>query len=226
MGILSRFTEVMKANINDLIDKAEDPGKMVDQYLRELTETLAKVKEETAGVMAEEKRSKRLVDANNAEIERYMGLARKALEAGNEDDARVFLAKKQELDTKGEGLTQAYDVAHHNANQMREMHDKLVSDIEKLNARRETIKAKVAVAKTQEKINDLTSAAEKANGAMSNFNRMEAKADAMLDKANAMNELNETPVDAAAALEEKYAAETASAAVDEALAKLKEEMGL
>lgn len=44
MGILDRFTSIIKANVNDLLDKAEDPAKMVDQYLRDLTESLAEVK--------------------------------------------------------------------------------------------------------------------------------------------------------------------------------------
>lgn len=97
MGILDRFTDIVKANINDLLDKTEDPAKMIDQYMRELTESLAEVKEQTASVMAEETRTKRLVDENAAEIEKYEGLARKALSAGNEGDARTFLAKKQQL---------------------------------------------------------------------------------------------------------------------------------
>ena len=62
MGILSRFSDIMKANINDMLDKCEDPSKMVDQTLRELKEDLAEVKKETAGVMAEEKNCKRRVD--------------------------------------------------------------------------------------------------------------------------------------------------------------------
>ena len=59
MGILDRFTSIVKANINELLDKAEDPEKMVDQYLREMTESLAEVREATAGVMAEERRCKK-----------------------------------------------------------------------------------------------------------------------------------------------------------------------
>ena len=226
MGILDRFADIVKANINDLLDRAEDPAKMIDQYMRDLTESLAEVKQETAGVMAEETRTKRLVDENAEEVAKYEGLARKALAAGNEDDARTFLAKKQQLEAKGASLAQAYDAAHANATKMREMHDKLVSDIETLNGRREAIKAKVSVAKTQEKVNDLASAGDKAEGAMSAFARMEAKADQMLDQANAMAELNATPADSAAELEKKYAEAGNTAAVDEELAKLKAEMGL
>ena len=226
MGILERFTDIIKANINDLLDKAEDPSKMIDQYLRELTDDLAEVKEETAAVMAEETRTKRLVDENAAEIARYESLARKALTANNEGDARVFLAKKQQLTAKGQDLQEAYAAAHENSVKMRQMHDKLVNDINELNARREAIKAKVSVAKTQEKINDISSTSDKAAGAKSAFERMERKADAMLDKANATAELNAQPIDEAASLEAKYDSYAGDAAVDDELARLKAEMGL
>ncbi|RDB67710.1 phage shock protein A [Eggerthella sinensis] len=226
MGMLDRFTDIVKANINDLLDRAEDPSKMIDQYLRDMTESLAEVKKETAGVMAEETRTKRLVDDNAADIAKYDALARKALEAGNEDDARTLLAKKQELDKHGANLQVAYEAAQVNANKMRQMHDKLVDDIEQLNGRREAIKAKVAVAKTQDKVNGFASSADKAAGTMSAFDRMEAKADAMLDRANAMDELNRQPVDEAAALEAKYANAGTDAAVEDELTRLKQEMGL
>ena len=221
MAILERFTDIIKANINDLLDRCEDPAKMIDQYLRDLTENLAEVKKETAGVMAEESRAKRMLDDNAEEMEKYDGLARKALAAGSESDARVFLGKKQALTEKAAALQATYDAAHANAEKMRQMHDKLVGDIESLHTRREMIKAKVAVAKTQEKLNKVAASSDKASGAMDAFARMERKADEMLDRANAMADLNTAPVDEAAALEAKYAADSSGAAVDDALAKLK-----
>ena len=226
MAILERFADIIKANINDLLDKCEDPAKMIDQYLRDLTEDLAEVKQETAAVMAEETRTKRMLDDNAAEVQRFEGLARKALAAGNEGDARVFLGKKQQLEEKAASLQATYDAAHANAEKMRQMHDKLVGDIETLHSRREMVKAKVAEAKTQERVNQMGASADKAAGAMSAFERMERKADQMLDQANAMAELNSAPVDAAAELEKKYASAAGDAAVDAELAKLKAEMGL
>ncbi|MDM8300844.1 PspA/IM30 family protein [Collinsella tanakaei] len=226
MGILDRFTTIVKANINELLDRAEDPAKMIDQYLVDLTDSLAEVKRETAGVMAEEKRTKRLVDDNAAEVDRMEQLAKKALSAGNEGDARAFLGKKQQLAAAGAELVKAYEAAHANADKMRQMHDKLVGDIENLKSRRETIKAKVAVAKTQEQVAGFTSGSDRAESAIAAFDRMEAKADRMLDTADAMAELNEEPVDEVAALEEKYASVTDDAAVEDELARLKAEMGL
>lgn len=226
MGILSRFSDIVSSNINALLDKAEDPAKMIDQYLRKMSDDLAEVKKETAGVMAEESRTKRLVDDNLAEAAKYTELAKRALTSGNEDDARVFLTKKQELEAAGASLQTAYASAHENAVKMRQMHDKLVQDINTLNGRRQAVKAKVAVANTQDKINKIGASADKMQGNMGAFNRMEEKADRMLDEANAMNELNSQAVDDAVALEEKYKGSGASASVEDELAAMKEEMGL
>lgn len=226
MGILSRFSDIISSNINALLDKAEDPAKMIDEYLRDMTEDLAEVKKETAGVMAEESRTKRLVDENNKEVAKYADLAKKALVAGNEEDARVFLKKKQELESAGAGLQTAYAAAHENAVKMRQMHDKLVGDINTLNSRRQTIKAKVAVAKTQDKINKMGASTDKMQDSMGAFERMEEKADRMLDEANAMTELNSQAVDDAQALEEKYKGADTDASVEDELAAMKAQLGL
>lgn len=226
MGILQRFSDIVSANVNALLDKAEDPGKMIDEYLRKATKDLAEVKQETAGVMAEESRTKRLVDDNAAQVAKYEALAKKALLVGNEDDARVFLSKKQELESAGAGLQTAYAAAHENAVKMRELHDKLVKDINTLNSRRQAVKAKMAVAKTQERVNKMGASADKLQSSMGAFERMEEKADRMLDEANAMSELSSQAVDEAQALEEKYKTADTNASVEDELAALKLKMGL
>ena len=99
MGILSRFKDIMSANINALLDKAENPEKMIDQCLRNLNEDLGKVKAETASIMAEEARAKRELDECSEEIDKMQKFAIKALEKNNEDDARKFLAQKASLST-------------------------------------------------------------------------------------------------------------------------------
>ena len=225
MAILERFGDIIRANINDMLDKMEDPAIMIDQYLIDLLEDLAEVKRSTAEVMGEETRTKRLVDNNKTEVEKYADLAKKALVAGNEGDARVFLAKKQELENRDSELMDVYAAAHENAMKMRQMHDKLAADIQTLQARRTMIKSKVSIAKTQEIINQASSSANQTEDAMDAFTRMEEKADRMLDEANAMAELNIEPIDPAEALEEKYG-EAGNTSVDEELVKLKQELGL
>ena len=217
MGILKRFKDIMSSNINALLDKAEDPEKMIDQYLRDLQEDLRKVKSETATVMAE--------DECDAEIAKMQTYAEKALVAGNEGDAMKFLEKKNQLTQKQVALQQAYDAAAANAAKMRQMHDKLTKDVSDLNARKETIKAKVQVAKTQERMNKMMSGIGDSSASLDAFSRMEAKADAMLDKANAMSELNSSSADSIDDLASKYDA-APNADVQDELAALKAKMGL
>lgn len=226
MAILDRFTSIVKANINDLLDKAEDPAKMVGQYLRELAEDLAEVKKSTASVMAEEKRCLKLLEENEAEIEKYNDLARKALTMGEEEDAKKFLAKKQELEANNVSLKTSYEYAHDNTNKMREMHDKLVNDIQELNNRKAAIKAKAAVAKTQNKMSSMMSSSENGAKAIDAFNRMESKVDNMLEQSNAMIELNQPKIDSTEELAKRYSEAGNSTSVDIELEKLKEEMGL
>lgn len=219
MGILTRFKDIMSSNINALLDKAEDPEKMIDQCLRNLNSDLGKVKSETAAIMAEEQRAKRALDECNEEIDKMQKFAVKALEAGNEDDARKFLEHKASLVAKQPGLLEAYELAKNNASHMRQMHDKLVTDIGELEARKDMIKGKLAVAKTQERINKMGSSVASANNSISSFEKYEEIANKALDKANAMAELNRSSEKQSIEdLTKKY---TSNISVDDELAALK-----
>ena len=222
MGILTRFKDIMSANINALLDKCEDPEKMIDQYMRNLESDLGKVKAETASVMAEETRAK-----STEQVNKMQSYAEKALTAGNEADARKFLEKKQQLVSTQTALQQSYEAAAANAAKMRQMHDKLVKDIESLESRKAAIKAKVATAKAQERLNSIGSSVTGANNSMAAFSKMEAKANKMLDEANAMAELNQSQEDSDIDnLAAKYDSAPQDAAVDDELAALKAKMGL
>ena len=226
-GILKRFKDIMAANINALLDKAEDPEKMIDQYLRDMESDLGKIKAETAAVMAEAEKAKRELTAVDDEIAKMQAYAEKALVAGNEDDARRFLAKKAELTKERELKQQMADVTGANAQKMRAMHDKLTTDIATLNERKATIKAKVQAAKAQEHINDLSEQVGNIDitDGMSAFDKMEAKADQMLDMVNARAELNsKTPeTEALDEVAKKYEDNTD---IDNELAALKSQLGL
>ena len=225
-GILKRFKDIMAANINALLDKAEDPEKMIDQYLRDLESDLGKVKAETASVMADAEKAKRDLQEVDDEIAKMQAYAEKALVAGNEEDARLFLSKKAELVKDREVKQQIADTSAANAQKMREMHDKLTSDIATLNERRDQIKAKVAAAKTQEHINEMNEkiGSVDVEGHMSAFDKMEEKADHMLDMANAHAELNaSSAAPSVADVAEKY---EDSADIDAELAALKEQLGI
>lgn len=227
MGIMTRFKDIMAANFNALLDRAEDPEKMIDQYLRNLEQDFAKVKAETASIMAEEKSAKRKLDECDEEIVRMTEYAKKAVAAGNDGEAKQFLTKKAELTEKRTVLEQNYTLACDNSAKMRQMHDKLAGDIATLKSKRDMLKAKVKVAETQKKINQMGSGLEDAGNNMAAFDRMEDKVNKMLDEANAMSELNASSEgNSIEELAKKYDAQSGNSAVDDELAALKAEMGL
>ncbi len=223
MGIISRFNDIMKSNINALLDKCEDPAKMVDQALRDAEKDLQEVTKETASVMADEKSAKRKLEECKASVEKYKMAAQKAITAGDDEGAKVVLSKKQSEEKKLASLQATYDTAHANAEKMKQLHNKLTQDIDELNSRKDAVKAKVATAKAQEHMNKMTSGIS-AGSSIAAFERMEEKANKMLDAAEAEADLkagSETADDVV----DKYLNGDDSA-VDDELARMKAEMGV
>src|SRR5690606_25856665 len=98
---------------------------------------LGKVKSETAAIMAAEKRERRELAELQKEIEDMQRYAVKAVEAGNDDDARKFLQRKAELSERDKTMQTSVELAAANTQQMRQMHEKLDSDIAELESRRQ-----------------------------------------------------------------------------------------
>ena len=221
MGIIDRFSDIISSNINAVLDKLEDPKKMIDQMLRDAIEDLAEVKKDTAAVMAEEKRCARIVEGIQENMAKYEGLAIKAVQAGNDGDATVFLQEKAKhtADLANAQITLQAAVA--NSTKMRQMHDKLTEDINNLKARQASIKATISVAETQNRINKLGGVT--ADDAMAKFSSYEAKAQNMLDRANAEAELNAPAVSTADALAAQYTSTPTDVSAE--LAALKAKMG-
>ncbi|MDR1573526.1 MAG: PspA/IM30 family protein [Clostridiales Family XIII bacterium] len=220
MGILERFGTIMKANINALLDKAEDPAKMIDQYLIDMKESLAEVKKETVNIMAVEKKTEANASENKAEIAKFKDLAAKAARAGNDDDARVFIKKYKDLEERSVVIEKNLAVATENATKMKEMHNKLALDISELEDRKAQIKATVSIAKAVEKVSKAGDPMSRASEIGSKFSDMENKANERLDRAQAAAELNGEIGDAAEKLAKSYGAATDSD-VDAELARLK-----
>ncbi|GIP36293.1 PspA/IM30 family protein [Paenibacillus sp. J2TS4] len=222
MGILSRFKDVMSSNIYAFLDKAENPEKMINQYLRNLNSDLGAVKAETASVMAAEQRCKRQWDECKSEIAKLQKYAMKALEAGNEDGARNFLEKKAALAPKEADLQQAYSLAATNAARMREMHNKLVSDIGELESRASMLKGKIAATQALDKMNKMGSSVAGANDSLSALGRIEEKVNMAYNEAEALAELRRGPEDEFEALTESADPYDEGTHVEDELAALKE----
>lgn len=223
-GILSRFKTIMEANINALLDKAEDPVKMADQLARDLEKDLGEVKAETVSVMAEEKRAKRAYDEGVAEVEKLQRYAEKAVLAGNDADAKVFLSEKAAKAANLESLKGAWDLAAANAAKMREMHDKLTEQLKQVEDRKAAIRAKAAMVKSQQKANEIKS--DLGGSSLAAFDALEEKLNRKLDEAEAAAELN-TKKDDMADLMAKYddATTTQDSGVEDELAALKAKLG-
>ncbi|MGG1519488.1 PspA/IM30 family protein [Paenibacillus oryzisoli] len=229
MGILSRFRDVMKANMNGLLDRADDPEKVVDAYMRSLNSDLGQVKAETAALLADESRAKRELDECSAEIKKLQRYAEKSAESGEDENALKFLEKKAKQAEKGAELQAAYDRASAKATMMKQMQTKLVSDRAQLEARYAELKGKLAAAKVQQQANESNYAAGRASAA---FDAMEEKANLALNEALALAELRagtqEDDLDVLIAQLEKDAnvgtAVTAATRVEDELAAIKERL--
>lgn len=225
MGVLDRFTTIMKSNINALLDKAEDPEKMIDQALRDAREDLAEVRKETANLIASANAANKDVSECEAKVAEYTSAAKNALKAGNEADARTLLVKKQEYETALASYKQTAAVIQTKADQMREMHDKLMRDISTLETKKDTIKAKMAAAKAQQHVNDVMAGGKDTKVSLETFDRMSEKADQMLEAANAESELL-SGKSSEEDLLDKYQTGADGASVDEELERMKQELGL
>ncbi len=98
MGIFKRMSDVFKANINDLISKAENPEKMLNQMIIDMNEHLIEAKKGVASSIADEKRLERQVIENQDKSKDWEGKAMLAVKAGNDDLAKQALVRKQEYD--------------------------------------------------------------------------------------------------------------------------------
>ncbi|MDO7908539.1 PspA/IM30 family protein [Paenibacillus sp. JX-17] len=186
MGILARFKDVMKANVNELLDRSDHPEKTVDEYMRSMRSDLGQVKAETAAVLAEERRTKRALDECQAEIIRLQRYAEKTVEAGRAEESLKFLDRKAQQEEKKVELKRAYDQASTNASNMKQMQNKLSSDLEQLEARRAELNGKMEQARSIRQQLDRDSSRDGVGAAL---DTMKEKADLALNEAEALAEL-------------------------------------
>ncbi|MBE1443005.1 PspA/IM30 family protein [Paenibacillus sp. OAS669] len=205
MGILSRLTDIMRVNVDSILQRNNDPEKTIDEYMRTLNSDLRKVKAETASVLAEEQRAKAQLDECSSEIKKLQRYAEKSVESGNEEGALKFLERKAQLGERLTELQAAYELASNHAASMKQMQDKLVADLGQLEARRVELKGKLAAAKLQQEAN---SGRSSSGDVQASFRAMEERADQALNEAEALAELRagakEDDLDAQLAQLEKH----------------------
>ena len=105
MGIFTRFRDIVGSNINSMLDRAEDPEKLIRMMIQEMEDTLIELKAACAGVMADSKRVENQQAVNERRIEYWDDNAKLAVSKGREDLAREALIEKRRFVKRTEALT-------------------------------------------------------------------------------------------------------------------------
>lgn len=181
MGVFSRFKDIVNANINALLDKAEDPEKMLKLMMQEMEDTLIELKSNCAARMASRIRLERRIEEQKALISRWQSRAELAVDKGRDDLARdALIEKKKELATLSslmKDLDSYSEIIDQSKAEINQLEDKLSQAKLKLKGLQEKARAAEAEALANERLKRNTE---------SHFDDLES----IIDRINAENELN------------------------------------
>lgn len=224
MGIFSRLGTLVKSNLNDLISKAEDPQKMLNQLVADMQSQLVEAKKQVAVSIADQKRLEKQRDEQGELVQEWERKAMLAVRASDDNLAREALKRKGEHEKQAAEFTKQTqlqkDAVEKLKEQLRTLNDKIEEAKRKKNiliARQKRAEAQKAIQDTMQGLSDTS--------AFDTFERMATKVDQIEAEADASVELgNELTGDT---LQQKFKAlESGSAGTDTALAELKAKMGL
>jgi phage shock protein A len=203
MGIFDRFKTVVKSNINDLISKAEDPEKMLNQLVFDMNSQLVEAKKQVAASIADEKRLERQLIENKAKADDWERKAMLAVKAGKDDLAKEALVRKQEFDNYTKGFEQEWEKQKQAVEQLKSTLRQLQLKIEEATRKKNLLVARAKRAEAQKKIQS-TLGQLSDNSAFSSFDRMAAKVDQVEAEADAMGELAEATSGTDPTLEKQF----------------------
>jgi len=220
MGIFNRVADVVKANINDLLDKAEDPEKMLKQMVIEMEESINQTALAVARAIANEKTLERKIEKARKDSLDWEQKAVKALNSNREDLAKAALEKKSLESRNVTDLEPVYVQAKETAQKLRDRLSTLKSKLDEARTRQNTLIARSQAAKAEKQISQAMAGV--GSDAFSKFDKYERKVEQLEAEASAFGEL----ADSGQRLEEEFKMLETESSVDNELLALKQKMGL
>ncbi|MGN8645791.1 PspA/IM30 family protein [Gracilibacillus sp. HCP3S3_G5_1] len=214
-----RIKTVVSSELNAMLDKAEDPVKMLDQFMRDMEADIREVEAAVAKQIANEKMLKRKSDDAQALVEKRQAQAEKAIEAGNEDLARRALEDKNEQAAQADSLRESWERAKQDADQLREKLDEMKKEYQQMQLKKDSLKARAESAKTRTKMNRTMSSIGN-DASKQGFERMEEKVLQFEAEADTSEDLSA----ASKTLDDEFE-QLAKNDVDDELAALKKKLG-
>ena len=220
MSIFNRMADIFKSNVNEALDRMEDPEKMVKQMIIEMEEGFVKATSGLAKAMANEKnlQKQQAVAANQAR--QWEEKATMALKGGNTDLAKQALSKKVVYDGQVQQYQAMVTQASNTTSQLRMQLDTLKGKLDEARMKQSTLVARSQTAKTQKEFSTILGT-NVGQGAFAKFDKMEKKIEGMEAEAEAFSELSgEGPAD------DPFKSMEKDMQVDDEMAKLLEKMNL
>lgn len=215
MGIFSRTRDIIAANVTDLLDRAEDPAKMIRMIILEMEETLVEVRASAARTIADQKEMRRHILKLEALQEGWTEKAQLALSKGREDLAKAALVEKQKAGDMAEQLKAQITVLDDALRESEADIAKLQTKLREARARQSSLMTRMESAQTRLRAREMY-AGEKVQDAFSRFDQLERRVDFAEGRADAMG-LGAPPK----TLEEEIAELQANERVDAELEALK-----
>ncbi len=216
MGIFTRFRDIVSANINSMLDKAEDPEKMIKLMIREMEDTLIELKSSCAGVIAGRKKIERKADEILAKKNLWSDRAKLAVKKGQDDLAREALVEKRRYakvaDTLVREIDEHTELIHQYQEDITELENKLINAKEKKRVLLERHRRASSKKRAQEDIRRSDS-----GDTMARFDKLENRIEQMEAEAELVN-IKQKP-----SLNEEFENLAEDAEIEEELAKIKEE---